>query len=411
MLFLTLVFPPDGVSTAQLMSELAVDLAKAGHPVSVVTTQPHYNRDETAAAAQPLRSAWGGLLFRSSYRGIPVAHVRMGPRGARTAERLSGWLRFHVLGLIAALRLGRRPDVIIVPSPLLSLGVVAWAIGIVTGARYVYNVQELYPDLAVQLGKLRNPVLIGALRLLAQFVYRTAAAITVITPRMRSKLLARGVPESKLHYIPNFVDVDDLAPLDKANDFSREHGLAERFVVEYAGNMGHAQGLEVLLEAAAELRDDAGILFLFVGGGVGKDRLVEVAAGMRLPNVMFLPHQPYSRVPQIYAACDLAVVPLLASIEADAVPSKVYRIMACERPVLAIASPESDLAQIVGDAGAGIVVPPDPAAIARAIREYSLLDPAARKRAGRSGREYVLQTVARAKITAQYGRLVAALAG
>ena len=409
-LILSLVFPPDGVSTAQIMAELAVDLEKAGHRVSVVTTQPHYNTDESAAATQPLVPAWGGLIFRSSYRGIPVVHVRMGPRGSGTASRLAGWLRFHVVGFFAALRLAAKPEVIIVPSPLLSLGAVAWAIGLVTGARYVYNVQELYPDLAVQLGKLKSPVLIGMVRALERFVYRTAAAITVITPRMQSKLLARGVPDAKLRYIPNFVDVDDLVPLDKSNAFSREHELADRFVVGYAGNMGHAQGLDVLLEAAAKLRDEPRIVFLFVGGGVGKDRLAAAAREMKLGNVLFLPHQPYARVPEIYASCDLAVVPLLASIEADAVPSKVYRIMACERPVLAIASKQSDLASIVDEARAGLVVPPAPDEIAAAVREYSALGRERRERDGRSGREYVLATVARPRITSQYDSLVAALA-
>src|SRR5437867_2958712 len=170
------------------MGELAVDLARSGHNVAVVTTQPHYNRDERARAVQPLEPIWGGLLFRSSFHGVPVIHTRMSQKAAGIRARLSGWLGFHVLGFIATLRFFRRPQIIIVPSPLLSAGIVGWLIGVVTRAKYVYNVQELYPDLAIQLGKLRNPLFIGLLRVMERFVYHTAAAITVITHGMQKKL-------------------------------------------------------------------------------------------------------------------------------------------------------------------------------------------------------------------------------
>src|SRR5262245_16099537 len=224
-LILSLVFPPDGVSTAQIMGELAADLSHAGHSVSVVTTQPHYNRDDVALAAQPLTPMWRGLLYRSDYKGIPVIHTRMPPKGKSIRSRLQGWLGFHALGLMAALRLTKRADAIIVPSPLLSGGVVAWLIGLFTGARYIYNVQELYPDLGIQLGRLRNPAVIGVLRLLERFVYRTAAAVTVITRGMEAKLLSRGLQARDVHYVPNFVDLNELVPTTKDNDFSREFGL------------------------------------------------------------------------------------------------------------------------------------------------------------------------------------------
>ncbi len=409
-LIYSLDFPPDNVSTGQLMGELAVDLKRAGHDIAVVTTEPHSNPDAVAAAAQPLKRLWGRFLLESSFHGIRVIHTRMPRRREGVRSRLMGWLGFHAIGLYGALRFLERPDVIIIPSPLLSSAVVGWCLGVATGARYIYNVQELYPDLAIQLGKLRNPALIGLLRLLERFVYRTASAVTVISRGMEEKLLARGVGRGKLHYVPNFVDLDEIAPLGAENEFGREHGLSGAFVASYAGNMGHAQRLDVLLEAADLLRNERSIVFLLVGNGVAMEALKRTAAHRQLPNVKFVGHQPFARVPQIYAASTVSIVPLLETIGADAIPSKVYRIMAAARPVLVIAARDSELATIVRAAEAGVVVGPDPVAVADAIRQLAAMGERGRTRLGEAGRAYALQHVARPIVTGRYAQLVEDLA-
>ena len=406
-LFLAPVFPPDGVSTAQIMGELAVDLRRYGHSVSVVTTQPHYNYDDVARAAQPLTPIWRGAFFRSSYQGIPVIHTRMPSREGGIRSRLIGFIVFHALGLVAALFLSPRPDVIIVPSsPLLSGGFVAWLIGVFTGARYIYNVQEMYPDLAIQMGQLDNRALIHALRTLERFVYRTAGGVTVITRGMQAKLLAAGVPTEKLHFVPNFVDVDELTPSERTNGFSKEHRLDGSFVVSYAGNIGFAQGLDVLVAAADLLKNEKGILFLFVGNGVARASLVEEASRRGLSNVRFVEHQPYARVSEIYASSDISVVSQLDTIAADAIPSKVYRIMACARPILAIASSTSELGAVVRESGGGVAVKPSALEVADAIAQLSRQTAAERAAMGRSGRAFALANVSRPTITRRYDELV-----
>ena len=136
-LLLSLVFAPDGVSGAQLFSELVTDIDDAGHRVSVVTTQPHYSRDVVAEAAQPLRSRWAGWFYQSEFRGIPVLHARMGRKRGGIAHPMWGWLGFHVFSLFAGLFLVERPDVVLVPSPLLTAGVVGWCIVRIRGAVFV----------------------------------------------------------------------------------------------------------------------------------------------------------------------------------------------------------------------------------------------------------------------------------
>jgi len=407
-LVLSLVFAPDGVSTAQLMSELAVDLHRAGHQLSVVTTQPHYNRDMVAEAAQPMTRRWAGLLFRSDFHGIPVIHTAMGRKRGGLSARLVGWVRFHALALVAGLFLVERPDVILVPSPLLTTGVLGWFLARVRGAAFVYNVQELYPDFAVRAGQLRHPLVIRLLLALERFVYRRASMITVIGQGMRSAVVAKGVPPARVQLIPNFVDVEVLRPGPMDNAFRREHDLGHAFVVTYAGNMGLAQGLDVVIDAAELLANEPDVLFLFVGDGVLRERLMARAKG--LDNTRFVIHQPYARVPEIYAASNLCVVAMIGNVAAEAVPSKFLRIMACGRPVLALADAQSDLAREVTAAGAGVVASPSSAeSVAQAVLAFRDA-PERCEATGTAGRAYVSLHYARAVVTRRYASLLRDLA-
>jgi colanic acid biosynthesis glycosyl transferase WcaI len=410
-LVLTLVFPPDGVSTAVILGELSADLKTAGHDVTVVTTVPHYNRDTAAEARQPLIRMWGPLLYRSEFEGVRALHVAMPRKTGRVLTRLLAWTQFHVLSLIAAIALVRRVDVVVAPSPPLTVGVCAWLLGLCYRAPYVYNVQELYPDIAIALGALKNRWTIAVLFALERFVYARARFITVIAPRMRRRILEKSVAPDKVRLIPNFVDTDDMVPLSKDNEFSREHGLDRAFVVTYAGNMGPAQGLETVLDAASLLSRESGLMFLLVGEGSSYDRLKALSRDRGLKNVLILPHRSYALVPQIYAASDLCLVPLALSTSSDAVPSKVYRIMACARPVLACADPDSDLAELVRLARCGTVVPPgSPDSLARAVTD-AMRNPCACAEMGRAGRAHVVAHYSRASVSAQYEALVREIAG
>jgi colanic acid biosynthesis glycosyl transferase WcaI len=409
-LFLSLVFPPDGVSTALIMGELAADLRARGHDVSVVTTAPHYNRDEAAERQQPLRRWWGNVLRRSEYAGIPVVHTWMPRKGAGIAGRLAAWATFHLLSTAVALAFTPRPDVVIAPSPPLTVGVSAWIVCAFRRARFIYNVQEIYPDIAVNLGALRNHPLIRALQVLERFVYRRAAIVTVIAPRMRDRLLGKGVPADKVEVVPNFVDVQSLKPAPKDNAFSREHGLTDRFVVAYAGNMGPAQDLDTFVDAAARLRDEPGVQCLLVGGGTSEQSLRDRVQALNLNNCLILGYQPYERMRDIYAASDACLVPQAEATGCDAIPSKAYRILACGRPIIASTEMDSDLAHLVRRSCAGAVVRPgSPDALADLIRT------AARNRSewaakGEAGRRHVEAHYSRERIGDQYDALVRRLA-
>jgi colanic acid biosynthesis glycosyl transferase WcaI len=388
------------------MGELGTDLESQGHKVTVITTFPHYNRDVEAESRQPIRNHWGPVLRKSDFRGISVYHTFMPKKGKNVFLRLLAWGGFHQVSILAGITTIPRPDVILAPSPPLTIGICAWILGKYHRAPFIYNVQEIYPDIAVRLGALRNKWLIGRLQKLESFVHRKAKSITVIAPRMRQRLVEKGVPSDNLEVVPNFVDIDDLSPLPKDNNFSRRHGIHEKFVVSYAGNLGPAQGLESFIEAADLLRGERGIHFLMMGDGILRQSLMESVAQLGLRNFTFLEYQPYSTMPGIYAASDVCMVPQAMETGCDAIPSKVYRIMACARPVLAATDPESDLAQLIKDAGCGkVVLPGAPSEFAGVIRE-AYRDQAHWREMGRAGRTHVMEHYSRHAVTGRYHDLI-----
>jgi colanic acid biosynthesis glycosyl transferase WcaI len=248
------------------------------------------------------------------------------------------------------------------------------------------------------------------MRVLERFVYRRARTITVISPRMRERLLDKGVPAAKVVVIPNFVDVDDLIPRPKDNAFSREFAVHNKFVASYAGNLGPAQGLECFIDAAERLRDRPDVRLMLIGDGILANDLRASATSRGLTNMIIAPYQPYSRVPDIYGASDVCVVAQAMATASDAIPSKVYRIMACERPIVALTEAHSDLAQLVAAADAGVVIPPESGeALAAAVRDAAF-DPERWRARAASGRRHVIAQYTRATVSRRYDDVLRASA-
>jgi colanic acid biosynthesis glycosyl transferase WcaI len=408
-LILSLIFRPDNVSTAQIMGDLALDLKAQGHDVFVITTVPHFNNDPEALEVQPLYSYWGRLLQRSNYRGIEVLHVWMPRKGRNKLLRIFAWLSFHFISTIVGFFTRFKPDIIFSPSPPLTIGISAWLLSFWHKCPFIYNVQEIYPDVAVNLGVLRNRLVIKCLRSIESLVYNKAEALAVISDGMANHIRTKGVPEDKIHVIPNFVDVEDFHPLSKINKFSSHYELHDKFVVSYAGNMGAPQGLEILIEASNLLRYEEGIHFLMMGDGSEKSSLIEKVKNLRLTNITFLPYHPYSQMAEAYASVDASFVSQARGTSNDGIPSKVYRIMACARPVLACTDANSDLARLVAMSEGGVVINSgDAMELANAIKHaYDHRDAWLKK--GFKARNFILQNYSRVNINALYHELIIAL--
>lgn len=403
----TLVYAPDGVSTATLLSELAQDLQANGHEITILTTKPHYNRDEDAEAKQPLHKRLGGLYHVSEHHGMRVIHTYMPPKGQGLGNRLRHYVLFHVLSLILGALLIGRQDVVIAPSPPLSIGVVAWILARLKSAKFVYNIQELYPALAVQMGIMSPESSMYRLMVrLEHFIYQRADKITVICDYFHQQVLKIGLPDHKVLLIPNFVDIDFIRPLPKANALAHEHKLLNKFVIQYAGNIGMTQSFDTILEVACRLQDEAEIHFLIVGDGARRHYVEQQLQAGSFPNITLLPYQPRSHVPHVYASADLCLVPLMTGTAQTTVPSKIYTIMASGRPVLTAVDQDSELVTIVQTAKCGLAVPPDDAdALEAGIRQI-FAERVKFKEYGSNGRSYVEAHFSRDSVSAQYHRLI-----
>ncbi len=405
-LILNQVFPPDRVSSGDIFADLSVDLQARGHRVTVLTTLPHFNCDPTGRAKQPLTQLWGPLLWKSSYQGNLVYHTFMPKKSADLWRRVLAWSCFHALSILAGMLLIRRVNVILVVSPPLTIGFVGWVLARAHRCRYVYNVQELYPDLAIDIAAIRNPQLIRLLFMLERFVYANAASVTTIGERIAERIRAKGVERSKVRVIPNPANIDSTYEVPKDNVFSRRHDVHQKFVVSYAGNIGRAQGLATFVDAASLLQHDKRIQFMMIGSGVERVSLEARVRSLGLRNFRSLPYQPTESMPQILATSELCLVPLVAGIGDEALPSKSYRTMAAGKPLLAVADKDSELAYLVETARCGWAVPPNsPQLLAEAIAA-ACDDPTETRNRGHNGRGFVQAHNSRQLIADRYTELL-----
>jgi colanic acid biosynthesis glycosyl transferase WcaI len=403
-LFLTTYFRPESATNAILMTLLAEELAAHGHQITIVTGMPHYdnNRVEDAYRGKLwMKERTGDLNVRRVYLYVPKEKTRI-------LGRLLNYISFNVTSGLAVL-LTPRHDVLFVPSPPLTNGLTAWVVSRLKRMPFVYNVQDIYPDVAVRLGVLKNPRLIRLFSRMENFVYRKASAVSVISDCFQRNLAAKHVPEHKLKVIPNFVDTAFVSPRPRHNAFSHEHDLDASFVVLFAGNVGLSQGLETVLEAARQLAVLPKIKFVIVGNGASKAKLIQQAEAMQLSNVLFLPLQTYERVPEVYSAADICLIPLRRGLTQDSVPSKLWTIMGVARPVVATVDPSSDTYKVIQQAGCGLCADAEDAeGMAQAILQiYEDCDLA--EQMGKRGRGFVEQNYTRQRVAEQYEDLFAEL--
>ncbi len=404
LLFLTTYYRPESATNAILITLLAEELARKGHQVTVVTGMPHYDNNKVEAKYR------GKLWMRERQNNVDIRRVYLyvPENKSRLMGRLLNYISFNITSALAIL-LTPRHDVLFAPSPPLTNGMTAWFTSWLKRMPFVYNVQDIYPDVAVRLGVLKNPRLIRLFSRMELFVYRKAAAVSVISDCFQRNLAAKQVPASKLKVISNFVDVDFVYPHPRRNAFSHEHNLDDKFVVVFAGNVGLSQGLETVLLAAQKLVVMPKIHFLIVGNGASKSELMRQAEEMGLNNLTFLPLQPYERVPELYSAGDVCLIPLKRGLTEDSVPSKLWTIMGVARPVVATVDKASDTYKVIQEAGCGLCAEAEDAdGMAAAIaRLYNDCELAANM--GKQGRAYVEQFYTHERVSEQYEQLFAAL--
>jgi colanic acid biosynthesis glycosyl transferase WcaI len=381
-------------------------LKEYGHDVCVITTTPHYHRDRALETEQPIRNWILGIIKKSQFKGIPVYHIAMPDKHCHKLLRIISWLGFHFLSTIIGVCVRFKADVILVPSPPLSIGINAYLIARLTGSKYIYNVQELYPDIAVNLGVIKHKGLIRWLSSVESFIYNRAAAVTSITESIQNKVAARMKDPKKAWLIPNFVDFSDITEAPRVNTFSQHYQIERRFVVTYAGNLGMPQNVSILVEAGKLLQAEKGIAILIIGDGTEKEALKRCVEREKMTNVYVIDYQSYSMMPFIYATTDVFYVGQTLDAHSDGIPSKTYRIMANKKPILAVTTPTSDLARCLHDSGAGkVVASENPLDLADAILEMKALGQELQQYEQRA-HQYVVESFERKTVSLQYDQLI-----
>lgn len=381
-------FKPETVGSGVWIHQLATDLVGLGHQVSVVTSFPNYPERVVFEGYR------GRMFMRERMDGVDI--VRTYIYASPDEGMLSRTLNFGSFCASAAIGglFAPKPDVIYCVMPPMPLGVSAEFLGFLKSAPVVVNVQDIYPDIAVAVGVLRNPTAIHFFKWMERSIYRHAASIVVIADGFKENIERKGVPEEKIHVVPNWADPDEILPGPKSNAFREELGVKDRFTLSYSGSLSFNTDLDSVL-GAAELLADEPFSFVIVGDGVKKAELMRRAEEMRLDNVQFHPFQPLEMYPQVLAAADMNLVTLNRQAATSSVPSKMFKMMASERPVLAITMQGNEVHRLVQDAQCGLIVPPeDPVKLAEALR-YAASNSKEMERMGVNARRYLVENHSR----------------
>ena len=408
-------FDPDVAPTGVVMSRIAHELIARGNRLHVVTALPWYQHHAIDAGwdgqlVRTERTDWGRISrvhpFPTDKRNIPARALAFG--GFTALATLVG-----TFGRV-------RPDAVLAMSPPLTLGLAGRFAATARRAPLVFNIQDVFPDVAIELGLLSGDRVIRGARALERVSYRMSDAVTVLSDdlaeNVRSKITIglqgerAQLQAQKVRVIPNFVDTNAIRPAARENSYREQYGLIGKKVVMYAGNVGFSQSLDLVLDAARSFevsRPD--VVFVINGGGSARPDLERDAA--QLPNVRFIDMQPIERLPEVLAAGDIHVVPLRAGLAWSSVPSKLYSILAAGRPIVASVDSGTEVERTLERAGAGIAVPPDdPRAFAAALGE--LIDNSDRAdNMGASGRLFVERWASPAAVAESYENLFAELIG
>ena len=390
-LFLCQYFPPEPGAPAARTHEHAKEWVRMGHEVTVVCGIPNHPDGEV-----PLNYRHN-FVYEEVLDDIRVLRCWfLVAANAGRVRRSVAFISFMLAALYWSVVKGGRADVVMATSPQLLCGLSGYGVALVKRALFVFEVRDLWPRQIIDLGVLRNPWLIALLRGVERFLYRKASVIITVAEAARRELVQSGVPPEKIHTITNAIALDVFTPQPRLGAMRYRYGWGERNLVMYIGTHGLSQGLETVLAAARELEDREYLHFVFVGSGAERESLIKTAEKDGLKNVEFIPNQPRPDMPEFYAAADICLVPLKQrEVFLTNIPSKMFEIMACARPI--ILGVEGQGREILEAAGAGVAVPPeDPHALAEAIRALAD-DPEARRRYGENGRRYVEKASNRAE--------------
>lgn len=332
LIFTQYYFPETGATSNRAYS-LAKTFQDVGHEVRVIAERPNH------PAGIFHKGFEKGIFIDGEWGGVPVTWTWVHTKQVKGfLDRILFYLSYMIMAVFAVFRLRGRFDVIIATSPPLFVGISGWAAAKIKRAKFVFDVRDLWPEVAVKMGELTNPKVIKIAERIELFLYRKADIITPVTNSFLETIALHGIDRSKMKVIPNGTIPADFYLNRSSSELRNELVLPlDKFIVTFAGNMGLAQGLDHIIEGAKlfESNNDQSVLFLFVGDGPRKKRLLDLTSQFRLTNVMFVDRVPTPIAIKYLNASDALLVPLGNDpVYSKFIPSKLFDSMAAGKPVL-----------------------------------------------------------------------------
>jgi colanic acid biosynthesis glycosyl transferase WcaI len=349
-IFLNRFFFPDHSATSQILSDLAFHLAETGTETHVITSRQLY--DEPRAR----------LPCEETVRGVHIHRVSTSQFGRSTLwGRSIDYLSYYRSTARSLLALARRGDIVVAMTDPPLISIVAMRAVRRRNAHLVNWLQDIYPEVAIQLDVmlLRSPI--GrAISILRDRSLQAAKANVVVGKRMATQILSRKMTQRRVHVIPNWADDEEILPVPAAdNPLRRRWELEDKFVVGYSGNLGRPHEFDTILAAAMYLKDHPRIIFACIGGGYSFDELAHRVEKCDLRRLFrFFPYQDRSLLKYSLGVADAHWISLKPQLEGLIVPSKFYGIAAAGRPIIAIAAKDGEIAQLIEQHGCGIIIEP-----------------------------------------------------
>ena len=403
----SIVFSPDGVSTAYLYNDIALGLVDNGFDVVVLTTTPHYNLIESELEKQPLSKKLFGLYYVSFFNGILVYHIPL-KKYKSTLKRIFSFVYWHIASLILGLTL-KRISFVLSPSPPLSIGFISLLIAKIKGAKAIYNVQEIYPDLLINQGNLKSSFIINFLKKFEKFIYDNSDAVVTIDNVFYSTILPRFNDSRKLHIIPNFVDTELYKPLKIQKSLPEIFGEDNKKIKALsAGNIGFFQDWDPVMYAAKEFLNED-LEFWIIGEGVQKEFLEKEVRGNNLTNVRIFPYQRRELISIINNYADIHFIAINQQMEQEGFPSKVYTIMACAKPLVVITGENTPLYNFLKDKNCAELVTSDRnVSFTNAIRKLAN-NKELREEIGLNGYNEIIKNYSKKVVVSKYANLLNSL--
>ena len=347
-------FYPEVAATGQLLLDLCEDLVKAGYQVKVITGNP-----------TELYQKKINIPRREDYQGIEIIRLKNTTLSKyNMAGRVINYLTFH-LSIFFYIIFSKRPDLVLVLSNPPFISFHGLILKILKKCKVIYNVQDLFPDLAVELGKLRNKPFIFVLKTLSKYIIRKMDKVIVVGECMERKIKEEVLKDTEANHIitiHNWADGEKLKVVGvvgaEDNYLKKEWGLEGKLVILYSGNIGYLHEFDTIISAAEDIQNKGykDVVFVFIGEGIKKEYIRKKAEEKGLNNILFFPYQPRKMLTHSLGVADVSLVTLEKGFEGMVVPSKIYGILASGRPVIAVVGGENEIVEIIREGNCGKIV-------------------------------------------------------